>query len=156
MPTKAWRAPRTTVRSPERWLISGLILQTVGVVGVAVYAWLKLRHQGIGGHITATTVRLAWHADLHTGTGLAVLAVGIVIYAVGSILMARPFLSRPVMLFVTVPLAAVAGMLALGVLVLVVAILAAALAYDFELPLDFDFGGRPRGGNRSGKSRRRA
>jgi len=154
MRAKTWLSPRTTLRSPEWWVISGLILQTVGAVGVAVYAWLKLRHQGIGGHITTATVKLAWHADLHTRAGLAVLAVGAVIYAVGSILMARPFLSRPVLLFVAVPIAAVVGMLALGVLALVVAIVLAALAYDFELPLDFDFRRSPGGGSRSARRRR--
>jgi hypothetical protein len=156
MPTKDWLSRRTTVRSPERWVISGLILQTIGAAGVAVYAWLKLPHQGIGGHITAATVRLAWNSDVHTGTGAAVIAAGAIIYVTGSILMVRPYLSRPVMLFVAVPIAAVIGLLALGVLAVVVAILLAAVAYEFELPLDFSFGSRPSGGSRSGRSRRRA
>jgi hypothetical protein len=153
MTTKSPPSPRT-LRSPERWVISGLTLQTAGVVGVAAYAWLKLRHQGIGGHITAATIRLAWHADVHTRTGLAVIAAGAIIYAAGSIVMARPYLSRPVMLFVAVPVAAVAGMLALGVLVLVVAILLAVLAYDVEIPLDFGSGHD--GGTGSGRRRKRA
>jgi len=59
-----------------------------------------------------------------------------------------------VLLFVAVPIAAVVGMLALGVLALVVAIVLVALAYDFELPLDFDFGRRPGGGHRSARRRR--
>lgn len=129
------------VRSPERWVASGLTLQTLCVAGVASYAWLKLRREGIGGHITAATIRLAWHADVHTRIGLAVIAGGAVIYAVGSILMARPYLSRPAMLFVAVPAAAVIGMLALGALILVVALLLAALANNLGLPLDFGRGG---------------
>lgn len=157
MPIQDWVSPRTTLRSPEWWVISGLTMQTVGVVGVAAYAWLKLQHQGIGGHITAATIRLAWHADVHTRTGLSVIAAGAIIYAAGSILMARPYLSRPVMLFVAVPIAAVVGMLALGVLVLAVAILlvALALANQVEFPLDFDFGSRPDGGGGSNRGRRR-
>jgi hypothetical protein len=137
--TKEQVSPRT-VRRPERWVISGLTLQAVGVAGVAAYAWIKLRRQGIGGHITAATIRLAWHADVHTRTGLAVLAAGAVIYAAGSILMARPYLSRPVMLFVAVPIAAIVGMLALGVVALVVAILLAALANNADVPVSFGGG----------------
>lgn len=129
------------VRSPERWVVSGLTLQTVAVAGVATYAWLRLRREGIGGHITAATIRLAWHADVHTRAGLTLLAAGAVAYSVGSILMARPYLSRPVMLFVAVPAAAVIGMLALGVLALIIAILLAAMAANVDLPLDIGGGG---------------
>jgi hypothetical protein len=42
------------------------------------------RRHGIGGHLTAATIRLAWHSDVHTRTGLAVLAAGTVIYVAGS------------------------------------------------------------------------
>jgi len=150
MATESRVSPRT-LRSPERWVISGLTLQAVGAVGVAAYAWLKLRHQGIGGHITAATIRLAWQADVHTRTGLAVIAGGAIIYAAGSILMARPYLSRPVMLFVAVPMAAVVGMLALGLLALVVAIVLDALVNQVDIPLDL--GGGPERG--TGSSRRR-
>ncbi len=146
------RASPHAVSSPERWVISGLTVQAAGVAGAAAYAWIALRHQGIGGHITAATIRLAWHADVHTRTGLAVLAAGAITYAAGSILMARPYLSRPVMLFVAVPVAAVGGMLALGVLVLLVAILLAVLAYDIEIPLDV---GRRHDGGAGPDGRRR-
>jgi hypothetical protein len=148
-------APGRALRSPEWRVISGLTLQTAGVAGAAAYAWLKLLREGIGGHLTAATARLAWHADVHTRTGIAVLAAGAVICAAGSILMARPYLSRPAMLFAAVPVAAVAGMLALGVLALVVAILLAAPGYDFELPLDFSVGGGHDSGAGSGRRRKR-
>src|SRR5215469_10315340 len=108
-------------RSPAPWIASGLALQAIGVGSVAAYAWFKLRRQGIGGHVTAATIRLAWHSDLHTRTGLAVLLAGAIIYAAGSILMARPYVSRPVLLFVAVPVAAVVGMLVVGILALIVA-----------------------------------
>lgn len=132
-------------------MISGLTLQTLAVAGVAAYAWLTLRRQGIGGHLTAATIRLIWHADMHTRTGVAVVDAGALIYAAGSILMARPYLSRPTMLFVAVPIAAVIGLLALGALALVVAIVLAALASNADVPVDF--GGGP--GSRAGPRRRR-
>jgi len=118
-------------------VIAGLTLQTLGVAGVAAYAWISLRHQGIGGHITAATIRLAWHSDIHTRAGLAVLGVGAVVYAVGSILMARPYVSRPATLFIAVPAAAAVGMLVLGGLALIVALVLRAMADNADLPLDF-------------------
>jgi hypothetical protein len=106
---------------------------------VTAYLWLKVRHQNIGGHITAAAIRLAWHGEVHTRPGLAVLAAGTVIYAVGSVLMTRPYVSRPATLFIAVPIAAVAGMLVLGVLAIIAALLIAALENgDF---FGFDLGG---------------
>lgn len=93
------------------------------------------------------------HADIHTRTGLAVIAAGAIVYAAGSTLMARPYLTRPALLFAAVPVAAVAGMLALGVLVLVVAILLAAVANNIDIPLDL--GGGDGGAGRPARRRRR-
>lgn len=117
-------------------MIAGLTLQTLSVAGVAAFAWISLRHQGIGGHITAATIRLAWHSDVHTRAGVAVLAAGGVVYAAGSILMARPYVSRPATLFIAVPAAAAAGMLALGALALIVGLVLTALANNADVPLD--------------------
>ena len=128
------------LRPRASWVAGGLILQAVGAGGVAAYVWLKVRHQNIGGHLTAATIRLAWHSEAHTRQGLAVLAVGALIYAAGSVLMARPYVARPVTLFVAVPVAAVAGMLVLGVLAFAVALLIAALA-NGDLDFGLDLGG---------------
>lgn len=128
------------LRSCASWVASGLTLQAVGAGGVAAYVWLKVRHQNIGGHVTAATIRLAWHGEIHTRQGLTVLVAGTLIYAAGSVLMARPYATRPMTLFVAVPVAAVAGMLVLGVLAFIVAVLIAALA-NSDLGFGLDFGG---------------
>ncbi len=127
------------LRHHALWVASGLLLQATGAGGAAAYLWLKIRHQGIGGHLSAATIQLAWHGEIHTRQGLAVLATGAIIYAAGSIMMARPYVSRPVTLFVAVPAAAIAGMLALGVLALVATLLIAAIA-NGDLDIDFDLG----------------
>jgi hypothetical protein len=119
---------------------SGLILQAVGAGGVAAYVWLTVRHQNIGGHLTAATIQIAWHSKVHTRQGLAVLAAGAFIYAAGCVLMARPYAARPVTLFVAVPVAAVAGLLVLGVLTFIAALLIAAVA-NGDLDFGWDFGG---------------
>jgi hypothetical protein len=59
-------------------------------------------------------VRFAWHSELHNLAGLIVLGVGALIYAGGSVVMARPYVSQLATLFIAVPIAAVVGMLLLG------------------------------------------
>jgi hypothetical protein len=135
------------LRSRFPWVAWGLILQALGVGGVAAVMWRNVRNQGLGGHITAEMVRFAWHSELHTRDGLIVLGAGAVVYAAGSVLMARPYISNPATLFIAVPVAAVVGMLVLGVLALVVALLFSALA-NGDLG---DFGDGPRRGRRDRK-----
>ena len=125
--------------SRARWTVSGLAVQAIGLGGVTAFLWVKVRHQGIGGHFTAAMFRLAWHGEVHTRTGLAVLIACAALYAAGSILLARPYVSRRVTLFVAVPVAAIAGMAVLGILALVVA----ALIYGIgDLVPDLGIGGR--------------
>jgi hypothetical protein len=141
------------VRSRALWTVSGLAVQAAGLGGVTAFLWAKLRHQDIGGHITAATFRLMWHGEIHTRTGVAVLITGAVIYAAGSVLLARPHVSRPVTLFIAIPVAAVAGMVVLGVLALVVAFLISALG-DLLAP-DVDLSSSGGGGGRKRARRRR-
>jgi hypothetical protein len=95
----------------------------------------------VTGHITASTVRLAWRADAHTAIGLTLITAGAVIFSVGSMVMARPFVRRRATLLIAVPIAAVVGVLVLGVAALVIAALIAGWldALDF---LDFPDGER--------------
>ena len=129
-----WKGRRVLgpVTYPRRWILAGLGLQIVGAGGPASFLLVKVRHQDVGGHITAATVKLLWHNEAHTTAGIALLAVGAVLFAAGSVLMARPYVRRPVTLLVAVPLAAVAGMLVLGVIALIAA-MAIAAAENFDL-----------------------
>ena len=150
----AGRRMLTPVRSRALWTVSGLAVQAAGLGVVAAFLWAKLRHQDLGGHVTAATFRLMWHQEVHTHTGLAVLITGAVIYAAGSVLLARPHVSRPVTLFIAVPVAAVAGMAVLGVLALVVAFVIIALG-DLLAP-DVGMGGYGGGGRRRRRRRSRS
>lgn len=130
--------------SPAPWVVWGLIVQLLGLGSVAVVMWRNIRHQGISSHITAEMVKLAWHSEMHTRSGLIVLIAGSFVYAAGSVLMARPYILSPAELFIAVPIAAVVGMLVLGVLVLVVGVLfVMAEGGDLPLPLP-GFGARRR------------
>jgi hypothetical protein len=124
-------------------VVWGVFLQVLGLGSVAVVMWRNIRQQGIVGHITAEMVKLAWHSELHTRWGLIVLITGSVVYGAGSVVMARPYISSPAGLFIAVPIAAVAGMLVLGVLVVILWVLFLLAENDADLPF-FDFGGSRR------------
>ena len=138
------------VSNPKRWVAIGLALQIVGVGVPSGYLLSTAHREGIGGHITAATVRLAWRSDAHTTVGLVLLLVGLVVFALGSMVMARPFVRRPVTAFVAVPLAAAAGMLVLGFIALLIAIAGAFgdwLDILGDWPFDGDRGKRRRNQN---------
>jgi hypothetical protein len=129
---------------PKRWVGAGLALQIVGVGVPGGYLVNGAYREGIGGHITAASVRLAWRGDAHSTTGLVLLLVGLVLFAFGSTVMARPFVQRPLTLFLAVPVAAVAGMLVLGFVALLIAI-AVAVGDWLDILSDWPFdGGRTR------------
>ena len=124
------------VRSGSPWLACGVAIQALGVAPVAAIMWRSIRNKSLGGHVTAEMIKFAWRSELHTRTGLIALVAGSVIYAAGSVVMARPYISSPVALLVAVPLAAVAGLLVLGVLVLVVAVIFVVFQGDFAIDID--------------------
>ena len=123
-------------RTRAWWAVGGFLLQAIGAGGVAAFLWVKIRHEDLGGHVTAMMVQLAWHSEVHTRQGLAVLLAGAAVYAAGSVVMARPYVRNPVTLLVAVPLAAVAGMALLGVLAIIVALIIMLASADgnFDVP----------------------
>lgn len=141
------RTGRRRLTPPESrapWAFWGALLQAFGLGSIAVVMWKNIRQQGIGGHITAEMLKLAWHSELHTRSGLIVLIAGSVVYGAGSVVMARPYISNPAALFIAVPIAAVAGMLILGVLIVILWVLFVIAESDVELPF-LDCRGRRRG-----------
>lgn len=137
---------RGQLRSRLPWIVWGLIIQALGAGSVAVVMWHNVRNQSFGGHMTAEMMKLAWRAELHSRAGLVVLAAGSVVYAVGTVVMARPFVSRPALLFIAIPIAAVAGLLVVGVLAFVVSLLIGSL--ELGDIFDLDAGDGLRGGKR--------
>lgn len=73
------------------------------------------------GGLTHYTVRLVWHEMLRNGADVALIVLGVVLFVVGAVVLARPFVRRVSTLLIAVPLAAVAGLAVFGVLALVVA-----------------------------------
>lgn len=115
------RIPPTQHR--DWWVLIGLLLQLAGIGGPAFYVWRKAKHQDVVGKLTVATVKLAWHESLHAKAGVGVLIGGAAVFAVGSVVLARPYAKHWLTLLVAVPIAAVAGALVLGVAALVLALI---------------------------------
>ncbi|MBO0804002.1 MAG: hypothetical protein J2P25_13130 [Nocardiopsaceae bacterium] len=154
IPVKAGTADDRRTLAPVRhrgwWTAGGLALQAAGLVGVTAFLWEKIRHTGAGGHITAAMLKLVWHNQVHTRTGLAVVIACAAVYAAGSVVLARPYVKRRVTLFAAVPAAAIIGFVVLGILVAIVWLVIASI---WEGLFDFDFDSGRRGRRRA---RRRA
>lgn len=67
-----------------------------------------------------------------TPAGVALLAGSVVLFAIGSVVVARPFVRSLAMLLGAVPVAAVVGVLVLGALALVVAVIALLASVGFD------------------------
>jgi len=105
-------------------------LQVIGV-GIPVVAALRHAHEhDLGGGITHYTIRLLWHEMLRSGADVALLVLGVVLFVLGAVVLARPFVRRISTLLTVIPLAAVAGVSVLGVLAVVCAIVLAAANGD--------------------------
>jgi hypothetical protein len=113
------------VEHRSRWIAWGLALQAIGL-GIPITAALRrASHDGVLGSITHYTVRLVWHEMLRSRADVALVVLGVALFAVGSVVLARPFTTRRSTLFVAVPLAATAGIAALGVVALICAVVIA-------------------------------
>jgi hypothetical protein len=107
------------------WITGGLLLQLIGAGAPVVYVLDKAHKEGLGGQISRATLTLAWRQAVHSHAGLALMISGAVVFVVGSMLVARPFVKSWVALFVAVPIAALAGVLVLGLAAVVVTLIVA-------------------------------
>jgi hypothetical protein len=104
------------VRHRAAWVAGGLVLQLAGVGAPVAYVLTKAKRESVTGLLSVASVRLTWHASLHTKAGVALLAGGAALFVVGCVLLARPFVRSRLTLLLAVPLAALVGVLVLGVL----------------------------------------
>jgi hypothetical protein len=128
LPAAPHRRGLPPVRARGRWVAWGLGLQVIGV-GIPVIAALHRAHEAsVGGAVTHYTIRLVWHEMLHRGADVALIVLGVVLFAAGAVVLARPFVRRASTLLVAVPLSAIAGLAVFGVLALIVGAVVAATA----------------------------
>jgi hypothetical protein len=134
------------------WIFFGLLLQLGGIGGPVFYVWRKAKHQDVVGKLTVATVKLVWHESLHSKTGLEVLIAGAVVFAIGSAVVARPFVKHWVTLLVGVPIAALCGALVLGVAAIIVALIVFMIWADVD-PSNLGGGGGGGLGGGGGKKK---
>ena len=108
------------------WLGAGLALQGVGTAIPLAIGYDRGAREGLGGHVTLATVRLVWHQMLHDHHDVVRIVIGVVLFVIGSVVLARPFCRRVSTLLIAVPLAALVGVAALGAIALLLALVAAA------------------------------
>jgi hypothetical protein len=109
------------VRSCGRWIAWGVALQVIGVA-IPVAEGIRRAHEsGVGGAITHYTLRLVWHEMLRSGADVALIVLGVVLFVAGAVVLARPFVRRPLTLLVAVPLASLAGLAVFGAVALLCA-----------------------------------
>jgi hypothetical protein len=113
------------VRRRGLWVGWGLALQMVGVAIPIITALDRINHDNAAGSLT---VRLVLHEMLHGGANVVLVALGVIMFAAGSVVLARPFVRRRVILFVAVPVAAVAGVAVLGLIAVIIAAIVAIAA----------------------------
>lgn len=128
LPAAPRRRDLPPVRAWGRWVAWGLALQVTGV-GIPVVVALHRAHEAsLGGAVTHYTFRLVWHEMLRSHADVALIALGVALFAAGAIVLARPFVHRRSTLLLAVPLAAVAGLAAFGVVALIFAAVIAVAA----------------------------
>ncbi len=130
------------------WVAWGLALQTIGVGIPVTVALRRANRDGVLGSVTHYTVRLVWHEMLRSHADVGLLLLGAVVFVVGAVTMARPFVRRPAALLVAVPAAATAGLVLLGVLALVCAAVIAVITGSGDAQQLFDGISWPGGGRR--------
>jgi hypothetical protein len=114
------------------WIVCGLLIQASGIAIVLAWAYRTYKDDAVEGAALRTTFKLIWMDTLHSRTGVAILIGSAVLFAAGSMLLARPYVQSLPMLVVGVPVAAVAGLALLGALALVVALIAFLAYVGFE------------------------
>jgi hypothetical protein len=139
----------TPVQHRNRWVGWGLVVQLVAVALPIAWVVVRAKHEAVAGLALRSTVSVTARESLHTPVGLLILGWSAVVFALGSMLVARPFVRSLGMLAVAVPLAAFVGVLILGALAFVVALVIALAWAGVDLP-----GGSRRGANKPGPAKK--
>jgi hypothetical protein len=97
------------VRRRGTWITWGLALQAISVAIPVTTALRRAGHDGLLASMTHYTIRLIGHQTLRSRADVALILLGIVAFVAGAVVLARPFVTRRLTLFVAVPAAATAG-----------------------------------------------
>jgi len=105
------------------WIAAGLLIQLAGAAVPIAVLFKRARSEDLLQHVTGLTVRLVWHQAIHDHHNRPLIIAGTVVFVLGSMVLARPFVKHVLTLVLAVPLAALVFVAALGVVALIVVIL---------------------------------
>ncbi len=127
------------------WIAAGLLIQFAGAAAPIAVLYRRAKSENLLQHVTGLTVKLVWHQAIHDQHGRALIIAGTVVFVLGSMVLARPFVKHVLTLVLAVPLAALVFVAALGVVALIVVILGLIVwAFADSSPdLSSGFGGGP-------------
>lgn len=120
------------VRRRGVWIASGMFLQLVAIAMPVAAIAARAKDEADSSVAFRVTLLMVTRELFRTPTGIALLAGSVVLFAAGSVVLARPFVRSLPMLLGAVPLAAVVGVLVLGALALVVALIALVASVGFD------------------------
>jgi hypothetical protein len=109
------------------WVAWGLALEVIGAGIPVTVALVRAHREGLLGSVTHYTVRLIEHELLRSRADVALIILGVLVFVAGAVVLARPFVTRRLTLFLAVPLTAAAGIIVLGVVALICAVVIAIL-----------------------------
>lgn len=136
------------------WIGWGLALQIIGAGIPVTVALVRANREGLLGSVTHYTVRLIEHELLRSRADVALILLGVVVFAAGAVVLARPFVTRRITLFIAVPVAAAAGIVILGVVALICAVVIAVIGSAGDAGWADVFENVPWSNDRRGKRRR--
>jgi len=105
------------------WIAAGLLIQLAGAAAPIAVLFKRAKSENLLEHVTGLTVKLVWHQAIHDPHGRSLIIAGTVVFVLGSMVLARPFVKHVLTLVLAVPLAALVFIAALGAVALVVVIL---------------------------------
>jgi hypothetical protein len=105
------------------WIAAGLLIQLTGAALPIAVLFKRAKSEDLLQHVTGLTVKLVWHQAIHDPHGRPLIIAGTVVFVLGSMVLARPFVKHVLTLVLAVPVAALVFVAALGAVALIVVVL---------------------------------
>ena len=122
------------------WIAAGLLIQLAGAALPIAVLFKRAKSEDLLQHVTGLTVKLVWHQAIHDPHGRPLIIAGTVVFVLGSMVLARPFVKHVLTLVLAVPVAALVFVAATGAVALIVVVLG-LIVWAFADSSGFWFGG---------------
>ena len=76
------------------WIAAGLLIQLAGAAAPIAVLFKRAKSENLLEHVTGLTVKLVWHQAIHDPHGRSLIIAGTVVFVLGSMVLARPFVKH--------------------------------------------------------------